>query len=775
MRIEAGLGVTWLLLACSISAPCELEARTAYRSSIETMVVAQSQPEMFGYFSSSPEIVLEQARQSRLSGIWADSISAYEMALRMARGNAVLSRECVQGLHDCYSAVFSQQPPSILVNGSFMDNGDGTLAEGWTLYQSSGSDLSIGQVTTHVIENAPILKNAYFGGIDAATKIPLCWKAWGNGIEYIRGSYHLPEFVGFVRILNSRSGVYQRVSGLRPGRFYYFGCMVTEGAGRIGVDLTGNTNPDAPTVKWESKPSAFSCVNSEERKTEWRRLLIKAKAIAPTATIFISAANDNGVVVYRPYIDAYTFAHGNIEREYKLANPQFLQEFDATEICGTGSLKEHICVITGIYKQFRTPKDKGLIARVRGFLNSHPGPCSTYFKIGIDPNGGTDPKSETIIWSPERWNTKRPEWEDLFVSGLSASNVATVFVEYGVRSKGFDGYKYHTLLLSDVWVGATDDPLIKSGKFTGIAESMQRAYAAASVGELLEKLLDPDDCREPLRAEVMRLGGRPEESRVLLNRKAASGLCSYQYQAARSLYEYLGNEGSNAEKATAYKELIRMIEAEATPTEESALIRLQLATEDLKHSKPYLAEKLLSDYNDAYLTPLEQIRKRNILATVFEHLGKEAERERALWELLSLSQSYGDHWSFSEAALELFNICQRKKPRDMASMRWLAGELVKLNVSPQHRCRAHYSQWIVDYFYKGPQYYKAAADAVLALVREYPDPHYSPVHLYIGFDLYLRTGNDLLAKATLKRLIEQFPESTWASLASKKAYELGLN
>jgi len=49
-------------------------------------------------------------------------------------------------------------------------------------------------------------------------------------------------------------------------------------------------------------------------------------------------------------------------------------------------------------------------------------------KVGIDPTGGTDPRSPNIVWSPGLWRFKRLTDKDLRVQAVAQSGTVTVFV-----------------------------------------------------------------------------------------------------------------------------------------------------------------------------------------------------------------------------------------------------------------------------------------------------------------------------------------------------------
>lgn len=79
---------------------------------------------------------------------------------------------------------------------------------------------------------------------------------------------------------------------------------------------------------------------------------------------------------------------------------------------------------------------------------------SDFIRIGIDPTGGTDPASTSIVWSaPVYSHMKGHPYVPVGVSAaLDGSTTATVFI------RGLDkhsGWKQHILCVDDVWAGVT--------------------------------------------------------------------------------------------------------------------------------------------------------------------------------------------------------------------------------------------------------------------------------------------------------------------------------
>jgi hypothetical protein len=128
------------------------------------------------------------------------------------------------------------------------------------------------------------------------------WTKWGSSLsrygttEWAIYSYTGAGYAGWVVNFGGaggNGGIYQTVSGLEIGRDYNFSTYFytdswdgperlhefpTNVSSRFGVDLTGGTDPDAPTVAWTSWQSSHD---------HWTPLKLTAPATGTTATVFL--------------------------------------------------------------------------------------------------------------------------------------------------------------------------------------------------------------------------------------------------------------------------------------------------------------------------------------------------------------------------------------------------------------------------------------------------------------------------------------------------------
>jgi hypothetical protein len=83
-------------------------------------------------------------------------------------------------------------------------------------------------------------------------------------------------------------------------------------------------------------------------------------------------------------------------------------------------------------------------------------------KVGIDPSGGTDPTSPSIVWSPEVWDELGGVFPQLRVSAVAQSQTVTVFVRANnPQSHGNDKVWFDavTLMVDPTQPTATPTPL----------------------------------------------------------------------------------------------------------------------------------------------------------------------------------------------------------------------------------------------------------------------------------------------------------------------------
>jgi hypothetical protein len=92
----------------------------------------------------------------------------------------------------------------------------------------------------------------------------------------------------------------------------------------------------------------------------------------------------------------------------------------------------------GLYQQVAVTPGKGYVAHIDWCPVTQPG-ISVERRLGIDPLGGTDPLSPSIVWGPSTWsNTEK--MPDLRVSAYAQGPTVTVYVwTHNPASHGQDG------------------------------------------------------------------------------------------------------------------------------------------------------------------------------------------------------------------------------------------------------------------------------------------------------------------------------------------------
>lgn len=86
-------------------------------------------------------------------------------------------------------------------------------------------------------------------------------------------------------------------------------------------------------------------------------------------------------------------------------------------------------------------------------------------KVGIDPLGGTDPTSPSIVWSPEVWDEQGGIFPQLRVSAVAQRQTITVFVRaHNPQSHGNDKVWFDAVTL-------TDDPTLPTATATSLPPS----------------------------------------------------------------------------------------------------------------------------------------------------------------------------------------------------------------------------------------------------------------------------------------------------------------
>ena len=80
--------------------------------------------------------------------------------------------------------------------------------------------------------------------------------------------------------------------------------------------------------------------------------------------------------------------------------------------------------VTGLYQQ----ATNGIVGNLyRGSVHVYGFNTQVTFKVGIDPNGGTNPTSGNIIWSPQA--NPGPTWTQIAVEATAASQTITLFLK----------------------------------------------------------------------------------------------------------------------------------------------------------------------------------------------------------------------------------------------------------------------------------------------------------------------------------------------------------
>ena len=120
----------------------------------------------------------------------------------------------------------------------------------------------------------------------------------------------------------------------------------------------------------------------------------------------------------------------------------------------------------GVYQRVAvTPGD---VLQFRGWVITYrtdPFPVSFHYessgRVGIDPNGGTDPNASSIVWSPwvtaqdivgaREEATGKGYWTEAYVKATAASNYVTVFFMAGAdRSTRWDNWGFDDAMLTKV-------------------------------------------------------------------------------------------------------------------------------------------------------------------------------------------------------------------------------------------------------------------------------------------------------------------------------------
>jgi len=105
----------------------------------------------------------------------------------------------------------------------------------------------------------------------------------------------------------------------------------------------------------------------------------------------------------------------------------------------------------GIYQ--RVPATPGMeyVGRVWSCIYWFEGSAwNTRSRIGLDPNGGTDPAASSVVWSA--WDTNpveggAPPWRQISVSATAAGNYITLFLEF--RNDNVGGNQWHIHCFDD--------------------------------------------------------------------------------------------------------------------------------------------------------------------------------------------------------------------------------------------------------------------------------------------------------------------------------------
>lgn len=174
----------------------------------------------------------------------------------------------------------------------------------------------------------PSLERPYYGQGDAARTVPNGWQLWvGMGAPQSFPHNERPQVrEGDVAWKMNQAGTvftaaaFQRVTGIQPGTVlratahgWVFtcadagtGCVISEApfrrsdrsAGaelRVGLDPTGNIDPDAGTVVWSDAAAPYDA---------WEMLTLTVTAQADAVTIFLYATQARGLAINDVYWDS---------------------------------------------------------------------------------------------------------------------------------------------------------------------------------------------------------------------------------------------------------------------------------------------------------------------------------------------------------------------------------------------------------------------------------------------------------------------------------------
>lgn len=91
---------------------------------------------------------------------------------------------------------------------------------------------------------------------------------------------------------------------------------------------------------------------------------------------------------------------------------------------------------TAVYQTVTVPEDANLIGSARGFMErGNPTVDGGQFRVGIDPTGGSNPLSSSVIWSP--WVTAEDGWQRARVDATAVGTRATLFL-YATQTQPSD-------------------------------------------------------------------------------------------------------------------------------------------------------------------------------------------------------------------------------------------------------------------------------------------------------------------------------------------------